>query len=356
MSLLKQKQIDSLITDLASKLESGGVNVSDLANGTDGELITWDASGVPTTVAVGTATHVLTSNGVGTEPTFQAIPTPSVDTIYTADGTLTGTRDVDIDTNALTFSSSTQTALITLTGQSVGFGGVTPVTQFHVGVDNGQSIQFENTKTNAAVGDIINLKARFNNNLGAGYSNDFISARTTNVTSGTEAIDMIINTHVKVEDGGRMLIRTSAATQSVGAKLDVYGEGTGSLKTFRLSNSAATTNMIVADNGAAVFGPAVASNSRLRVRALGSGTNIGFLYEDSTGADKFTILDNGDVNLFGALNHDGSTVGLYSTTPVSQAAAITKPTGGATIDTEARTAIDSIIDAIGASSGIGVTA
>jgi hypothetical protein len=48
------------------------VDVADLANGTDGELITWDASGNPATVATGTATHVLTSNGAGAAPTFQA--------------------------------------------------------------------------------------------------------------------------------------------------------------------------------------------------------------------------------------------------------------------------------------------
>lgn len=48
------------------------VDVADLAAGTDGELITWDASGNPTTVAVGTSGHVLTSNGTGAAPTFQA--------------------------------------------------------------------------------------------------------------------------------------------------------------------------------------------------------------------------------------------------------------------------------------------
>lgn len=48
------------------------VDVADLSNGTDGELITWDAAGAPAVVAVGTATHVLTSNGVGVAPTFQA--------------------------------------------------------------------------------------------------------------------------------------------------------------------------------------------------------------------------------------------------------------------------------------------
>jgi hypothetical protein len=35
-------------------------------------LITWDASGNPATVAVGTSGHVLTSNGAGAAPTFQA--------------------------------------------------------------------------------------------------------------------------------------------------------------------------------------------------------------------------------------------------------------------------------------------
>ena len=56
----------------AGSLVLTSVAVSDLDNGTDGELITWDASGVATTVAVGTATHVLTSNGAGAAPTFQA--------------------------------------------------------------------------------------------------------------------------------------------------------------------------------------------------------------------------------------------------------------------------------------------
>ncbi|HAF39094.1 MAG TPA: hypothetical protein DCG72_08930 [Gammaproteobacteria bacterium] len=63
-------------------LESGfkvggtaGLPVSELRSGTDGELITWDASGNPTTVAVGTASQVLTSNGAGAAPTFQTLST-----------------------------------------------------------------------------------------------------------------------------------------------------------------------------------------------------------------------------------------------------------------------------------------
>lgn len=47
------------------------VDVADLANGTDGELITWSATAAPATVAAGSADQVLTSNGAGAAPTFQ---------------------------------------------------------------------------------------------------------------------------------------------------------------------------------------------------------------------------------------------------------------------------------------------
>ncbi len=55
-----------------ASIQDDAVTLAKLASGTDGELITWDASGDPATVAVGTATHVLTSNGTGAAPTFQA--------------------------------------------------------------------------------------------------------------------------------------------------------------------------------------------------------------------------------------------------------------------------------------------
>ena len=63
------------ITDNAINSEhyvDGSIDLVHLQTGTDGELITWDASGDPAAVAVGAATHVLTSNGAGAAPTFQA--------------------------------------------------------------------------------------------------------------------------------------------------------------------------------------------------------------------------------------------------------------------------------------------
>lgn len=66
------------------------VDVADLANGTDGELITWDAAGNPATVGVGTSGQVLTSNGAGAAPTFEDAASGSVatDAIWDAAGDL----------------------------------------------------------------------------------------------------------------------------------------------------------------------------------------------------------------------------------------------------------------------------
>jgi hypothetical protein len=42
-----------------------------MAHGTDGEIITYDSSGAPATVGVGTSGQVLTSNGAGSAPSMQ---------------------------------------------------------------------------------------------------------------------------------------------------------------------------------------------------------------------------------------------------------------------------------------------
>jgi hypothetical protein len=57
----------------ATTISSKAVNVPMLADGVDGELITWDSSGVASTVPTGGSGQVLTSNGAGTTPTFQTV-------------------------------------------------------------------------------------------------------------------------------------------------------------------------------------------------------------------------------------------------------------------------------------------
>jgi hypothetical protein len=51
-----------------------------MAHGTDGEIITYDASGAPATVGVGTSGQVLTSNGAGSAPSMQSPAAAGADT------------------------------------------------------------------------------------------------------------------------------------------------------------------------------------------------------------------------------------------------------------------------------------
>ena len=55
--------------DIASKAITTGL----MADGTDGQLFTWDSSAVITTVPTGGATQVLTAQGAGAEPVFQDV-------------------------------------------------------------------------------------------------------------------------------------------------------------------------------------------------------------------------------------------------------------------------------------------
>lgn len=61
------------------------------------------------------------------------------------------------------------------------------------------------------------------------------------------------------------------------------------------------------------------------------------------------LVAEGGLDLTGtpiSLGQTGGAVGLYGVTPVARAGAITAPSGGATVDSEARTAINSIRTAI----------
>ena len=54
----------------------------------------------------------------------------------------------------------------------------------------------------------------------------------------------------------------------------------------------------------------------------------------------------------GDLIHTGTNIGLYSTAPAPQAAAIADPTGGAVIDVECRATIDTVLTALRAKGDI----
>ena len=73
------------------------VTLAKMAGGTDGQIITYDASGDPVAVGPGSDGEVLTSTGAGSPPAFEALPAGGIGQTtqfqltanHTADGTLT---------------------------------------------------------------------------------------------------------------------------------------------------------------------------------------------------------------------------------------------------------------------------
>lgn len=163
------------------------VDVADLANGTDGELITWDAAGVPATVAVGTSGNVLTSNGVGVAPTFQAGGTGDIvgpagtvqdNAIVTFDGT---TGDLVQETTAYVTAAG---ALNVLLGYFRGAtsGGITMEAPAVAAAGTLTLPLGTDTLVGKATTDTLTNKAFDANGTGNSLSN--VDAADTNLTAG----------------------------------------------------------------------------------------------------------------------------------------------------------------------------
>lgn len=73
-------------------IADNSVGLDQLDGGTDGNLITFDASGNPSHVATGSVNQVLTSNGTGAAPTFQTLlPNEVVQHVFATDATYAST-------------------------------------------------------------------------------------------------------------------------------------------------------------------------------------------------------------------------------------------------------------------------
>jgi len=88
----------------ATTVSDNAITLSKMASGTTGNLLTYDTLGDPAYVTTGSATQVLTSNGVGAAPTFQTI-TASHD-VVTLNTTATN-GGLSLDVQELNFRAAT---------------------------------------------------------------------------------------------------------------------------------------------------------------------------------------------------------------------------------------------------------
>ena len=61
---------DGIISE--AKMADDAISLTELKAGTDGEVISWDASGNPVAIGAGTSGHFLKSQGAGSQPVFAA--------------------------------------------------------------------------------------------------------------------------------------------------------------------------------------------------------------------------------------------------------------------------------------------
>ena len=61
---------DDIVTE--AKMANDAIGLTELKAGTDGEIISWDASGDPVAIGVGSSGHFLKSQGAGSQPVFAA--------------------------------------------------------------------------------------------------------------------------------------------------------------------------------------------------------------------------------------------------------------------------------------------
>ena len=61
---------DGIISE--AKMANDAISLAELKAGTDGEIISWDASANPVAIGVGTSGHFLKSQGAGAQPVFAA--------------------------------------------------------------------------------------------------------------------------------------------------------------------------------------------------------------------------------------------------------------------------------------------
>jgi len=99
------------------------VTLAKMASGTDGNLISFDASGNPVAVATGSDGQVLTSTGAGSPPAFEALAGSNVKEILAmvCDGSTTVVSSGSYTSTNVTAPITTGTSYVDLTGSSINY-------------------------------------------------------------------------------------------------------------------------------------------------------------------------------------------------------------------------------------------
>ena len=218
-------------TVATADIADDAVTLAKMAGGTDGQIITYDASGDPVAVGPGTDGQVLTSTGAGSPPAFEAIPTQISLANDANNRVITGTGSGLNGEANLTFDGE----LLTVTHDGTG----TPENQIvlhtsavDVGGGSGIFLKASSSTTANRYGARIHTVREAN-----GATQLVFSTELTGGTTGLqEALKISSNKNVTVSDGDLVIgtsghgIDFSATSDGSGTDtselLDDYEEGT----------------------------------------------------------------------------------------------------------------------------------
>jgi hypothetical protein len=188
----------------ATAIANKALAIAKLADGTDGELITWDTDGVIAAVAAGNATQVLTSNGAGAAPTFQAaggarsvagdtdngiMTWVTSDNTFAAEANLTftgslltvaGTMNIENAAAGIVLRFKDTDSVTTAVNQYIVFSGSDDVAVGYIGkTSTGQMYLFNESATNTILGagGATRLTIASNGTFTGSASNDISDSR-----------------------------------------------------------------------------------------------------------------------------------------------------------------------------------
>jgi len=307
-------------TDSSVTLANDSVTLAKMAGGTDGNIISYDASGDPVAVATGSDGQVLTSTGAGSPPAFE-------DTIlfkqagtnfansllvgHATSGTLNSSSDnTGVGTTAL--KSLTTGDKNTVVGNGAGFAITSSNENTAVGrnalryvsTGTGRNVAIgqntlqasgsgDNFEENTAVGTAALQNVTGNVNIGLGFS------AGANITSGSGNV-MIGEVNADSATGSRQLKITGNDGST--ATTWISGDSSGNLTTTGDVTLANTKKVIFGDAGENIVGDGtamtIASSQNITLDAAGDITinADGSIISLQDGGTEFLRLQHGGSN------------------------------------------------------------
>jgi hypothetical protein len=311
------------------------ITLAKMASGTDGNIISYDASGNPVAIATGSDGQVLTSTGAGSPPAFEDAGgggASSLDGL--TDVTIVGTRNLFIETDGAAPPHS-----VTGSGQdnlAIGHDALVNISGGHYNVGIGtNALNAQTASRSVAIGTNAMQYASANYCVAIGHealmgdsaSNSYSQYNTAvgyltlkASTTGDKNVALGMNAGVSVTSGSSNIFignsaghahTTDSDTLYIANEAAAYA-GTiikGDMSNKFLAIGSADVTLSTADATLQIF-PKGTDDTALYVKQVGSSTGNLILMENSSGTDQFVVSSAGactSVTSFTAPLIEGST-------------------------------------------------